>query len=380
MVEQEYYLQKKSTYDVTYLTVDSLSEGVGSSQILPLLKYLSSSGLSVNLISFEKDRTSPIIENELLSSGVVWNRREFGSSGAFGGLTRLLEISREIPNTRLIHARSDIPAVAASLSKRAPILWDVRSLWAEQKAFTEPNPLKKKILRSYGILESISSLNATAMSTLTKAIVPVLESRHRKVPKIRTVVPTAVNLDLFKVSHRKESLIKGLYSGTYNNYYDLALSKLFIDEIKGLAPTEVHWARPKEAPREALNAGETQIFISTQAKMAEVIGSYDFGIAICKMNAGVSLKASMPTKIAEFLACGRPVVVNRGLGDLDEYLREFNAGVILDGTIDDTKTRAHLLLDLISDPDTPNRCRALAESHFDFKVGAQKYINIYERM
>jgi hypothetical protein len=370
----------KHEFDLSYVTVDSISEGVGSSQILPLMKNLSRAGLSVNLISFEKDKTPLFIENELKTMGINWDRREFSSHGVISGLGRLLEISRVIPKTRLIHARSDIPAVAASLSRRAPILWDVRSLWAEQKAFIEQEPFKKRILRAYGVLESISSFNATAMSTLTKAIVPVLEERHRIVPKIRTVVPTAVNLEVFKISQRMTAPIKGLYSGTYNDYYDLSLSKLFIEELQKLAPIEIHWARPKESPSKSLNSGETHIFVSTQVKMAGIIGSYNFGISICKMNAGPSLKAAMPTKVAEFLACGRPVVVNRGLGDFDDYLSEFNAGVILDGTNQDSRVKAQALMDLLSDPETPYRCRALAEKYFDIKEGAQKYMDLYDKM
>lgn len=373
-------MPRNHEYDLSYVTVDSLSEGVGSSQILPLIKYLASAGLSVNLITFEKGKTPPSIENVLKAAGVDWNRREFSSYGAISGLGRLLEISREIPKTRIIHARSDIPAVAASLSRRAPILWDVRSLWAEQKVFTEQVPFKKGILRVYGVLESIASFNATAMSTLTKAIVPVLEERHRVVPTIRTVVPTAVNLEVFKLSQKMPARIKGLYSGTYNNYYDLSLSKLFIEELQKLAPIEIHWARPQESPTQSLNAGETHIFVLTHIKIAEILGNYNFGLAICKMNAGPSLKAAMPTKIAEFLACGRPVVVNRGLGDFDEYLSEFNAGVILDGTHQDCKEKAQILLDLLSSPDTPDRCRALAKKHFDIKEGAQKYMDVYDKM
>lgn len=373
-------MSKRHEFDLSYVTVDSLAEGVGSSQILPLMKLLAREGLSVNLISFEKEKTPPFIENELRAAGVNWNRREFASHGAIGGLGRLLEISREIPKTRIIHARSDIPAVAASLSRRAPILWDVRSLWAEQKAFIEQGLFKKRVLKAYGGLESIASFNSTAMSTLTKAIVPVLEERHRVVPKIRTVVPTAVDLEVFKFSHRMTTSIKGLYSGTYNNYYDLALSKLFIEEMQKLAPVEIHWARPKESPTESLNAGETAIFVATQKEMANIIGNFNFGISICKINAGPSLKAAMPTKVAEFLACGRPVVVNRGLGDFDEYLSEFNAGIILDGSSSDTGEKAHKLMELLADPETPYRCRELAEKYFDIKDGAKKYLDLYGKM
>jgi hypothetical protein len=373
-------MSKWTAFDLSYVTVDSLSEGVGSSQILPLMKLLAGAGLSINLISFEKSRTPSSIEDELRAAGISWSRCEFSRRGAIGGLGRLLEISRVIPKTRIIHARSDIPAVAASLSRRAPILWDVRSLWAEQKAFIEPSMFKKKILSAYGGLESVASFNASAMSTLTNAIVPILEERHRVVPKLRTVVPTAVDLERFKFNHRMTTPIRGLYSGTYNNYYDLSLSKLFIGELQRLAPIEVHWARPKESPSKSLDAGETSIFVATQVEMANIVGSYSFGISICKTNAGPSLKAAMPTKVAEFLACGRPIVVNRGLGDFDEYLSEFNAGIILDGTPGDAQEKAQALMDLLADAETPYRCRALAEKIFDIKEGAQKYLDLYDKM
>ena len=42
-------------YDLTYATVDSLSEGVGSSQIAPLMERLSAHNMKINLITFEKN-------------------------------------------------------------------------------------------------------------------------------------------------------------------------------------------------------------------------------------------------------------------------------------------------------------------------------------
>lgn len=373
-------MSKKQNYDVTYVTVDSISEGVGSSQILPLIQRLSRAGLSINLISFEKIGPSIQIQEAIAATGAEWSMKEFKSHGALGGLTRLLEIERAIHDTRIIHARSDIPAAAASMYRKAPILWDVRSLWADQKAFTESNPLKKRLLRTYNILEDISSFTATAMSTLTHAVVPVLEERHRRIPKLRIVVPTAVDLQKFNFAERLPTSIRGLYSGTYNNYYDLALSRRFVEELQRMSAIEVHWARPKESPRSSLEAGETSTFVATQNEMAGILKDYSFGLSICRMDAGPTLKAAMPTKVAEFLACGRPMVVNAGLGDFDEYLTEFNAGVILNGQEGDTKVKANQLLQLLADPETPSRCRALAEKYFDMDKGAEKYIALYGKM
>lgn len=367
-------------FDLSYVTVDSVSEGVGSSQILPLLQRLSAAGLSINLISFEKVEPSSNTRDLLRSLGVQWDLRQFKTNGALGGFKRLLEISKHIPKASVIHARSDIPAVAASLSRKAPILWDVRSLWADQKAYVEPNPIKKRVLKSYRILENISSFNASAMSTLTHSVVPELEARHRRLPQLRIVVPTAVDLDRFRFNPVIKTPFMGLYSGTYNNYYDLNLSKRFIDELSRRAKIEVHWARPHESHRKSLDAGESHVFESTQNEMADRISEYSFGLSICKLNAGPSLKAAMPTKVAEFLACGKPVVVNTGLGDFDKYLTEFNAGVILDGSSKDLSIKTEELLNLMSDPETPMRCRQLAEKYFDINKGAEKYLGLYSQM
>jgi hypothetical protein len=367
-------------FDLTYVTVDSISEGVGSSQILPLLQRLAHAGLSINLISFEKKLPSTQILSALEESAIDWDKRSFEKFGYLGGVSRLFEMKSAIANTGLIHARSDIPAVAAILSKEAPVLWDIRSLWADQRAFTEDNPIKKRLLRSLRVLENVAGGGASAISTLTSSVVPLLENRHKHLPKIRTVVPTAVDLKRFQFVPTLPSRVRGLYSGTYNKFYDLVLSKRFIAEMANLQNLDVHWARPQESHLQSLNAGETSSFLATQVEMANVIPNYSFGMSVCKLEAGPSLMAAMPTKAGEFFACGRPMVVNAGLGDLEKYIREFNAGVVLDGNESDLRDKAQQLSALLADPETPLRCRALAEKYFDIDEGVRRYLKVYALM
>lgn len=97
-------------------------------------------------------------------------------------------------------------------------------------------------------------------------------------------------------------------------------------------PVESHWARPVEAIRSEIGVRETYIFPSSQEGMSDLIPNYSFGIYVCKLDAGPSLSAAMPTKIGEFMARVRPIVVNKGLDDMDVFIEEFDAGVILDGT------------------------------------------------
>lgn len=373
-------MNKYEDYDLTYVTIDSLSEGVGSSQITPLISRLSESGLKINLISYEKSVPSIQLHDHFKSIGVTWNSRPFGSNGLIGGVKRLSDLIQEIPSTNLIHARSDIPAVSSIISRHAPVLWDVRSLWADQKVMIQDNAINNFLYRLYRGLESIAASKSLAMSTLTSAVVPVLEQRHRKLPSLRTVVPTAVDLDRFELNPVMPPKVRALFSGTYNDYYDLDLSALFMKELRKLIEVETHWARPFESTISQIEVGEEKIFSATQTEMAKLLPSYNFGVSICKLDAGPSLTAAMPTKIGEFLACGRPIVINRGLGDMDSFISEFNAGVVLNGQQDNEKEGAAKLVQLILDPETPIRCRALAEKYFSMDVGVNRYLNLYAMM
>ena len=367
-------------YDLTYITIDSLSEGVGSSQITPLITLLANAGLKISLISYEKSNPGSEVTNHFKSIGVEWNVRDFGQNGLVGGIARLNNLRQEVPKTKLIHARSDIPAVSAIASQQAPVLWDVRSLWADQKIMIQKSHFGTISYPLYRGLESIAATKSLGMSTLTSAVVPILEQRHKVLPHLRTVVTTAVDLNRFQLSSVLPPKVRALFSGTFNDYYDLDLSRLFMQEFQKQVPAEIHWARPSESQRSEIGVGESRVLVGTQIGMAEMIPNYSFGVSICKLDAGPSLTAAMPTKIGEFLACGRPVVVNKGLGDMDQFLKEYDAGVILDGTPRNLVESASKLSSLLLDPETPMRCRALAEKYFNMEEGSIKYLDLYSRM
>ena len=114
-------------FDLTYVTTDSVDEGVGASQILPLLKRISQAGLRINLISFEKTNPSEELKTLFSETNINWSPRDFRGFGTVSGITRFLRIVNSIPESGVIHARSDIPAVASIFCLQGPRLWDVRS-------------------------------------------------------------------------------------------------------------------------------------------------------------------------------------------------------------------------------------------------------------
>ncbi|MFZ4600205.1 MAG: hypothetical protein ACOYNN_16320, partial [Terrimicrobiaceae bacterium] len=99
-------------FDVTYLSVDSIQEGVGSSQIIPLILGLAMKGNKVCLVTFEKSKPPNELLEMISKAGVIWIVKDFGRSGALGGMIRLNSLRRSVPNSFVIHGRSDIATAA----------------------------------------------------------------------------------------------------------------------------------------------------------------------------------------------------------------------------------------------------------------------------
>jgi hypothetical protein len=57
---------------INYISFDSISEGVGASQILKLAEAYISLGQEINLVTFEKVKPSKDLINKVLSSGIRW--------------------------------------------------------------------------------------------------------------------------------------------------------------------------------------------------------------------------------------------------------------------------------------------------------------------
>lgn len=367
-------------FDITYLSVDSIQEGVGSSQITPLILGLAMKGKTVCLITFEKVKPPKELQEKFAEAGVAWIAKDFGKPGAIGGIVRLNSLRRSVPNSLVIHGRSDIATVAGIWSRvKAPVLWDVRSLWSDQRLLIGTAGWSRLTARGARVLEDVAAKNSSAMSTLTAAVVPVLEDRHKSIPKIRQVIPTSVQTSKFLPSPMPKGQITCLLSGTFNNYYDIDRTREILEVLRKRINVRIIWARAGESPLETLGVGEEMIISATHSEMPKIVRESHFGIAICKQDDLPSLSAAVPTKIGEFLASGRPVIVSNGIGDLDQMLSSTGTGVIID-QYDSLNEVSKRINEIISDPKTPSRCRELAVQHFDMEKSIDRYLDIYERM
>jgi glycosyltransferase involved in cell wall biosynthesis len=85
-----------------------------------------------------------------------------------------------------------------------------------------------------------------------------------------------------------------------------------------------------------------------------------------------------PTRMAEILGCGVPVVANEGVGDVARILRYYNVGVIARGCSDEAMDEAvKNLAKLCKDPNLSARCRHAAEEVFSLEKGTEAYRSLY---
>jgi glycosyltransferase involved in cell wall biosynthesis len=105
-------------------------------------------------------------------------------------------------------------------------------------------------------------------------------------------------------------------------------------------------------------------------------------VAVSFIKPCYSKLASSPTKLAEYLASGLPVICNAGIGDVDTIvetdrvgvlLREFHADAYADALAAVERLRRELGLS--------DRCRASARERFDLEtVGGERYRRLYRRI
>jgi hypothetical protein len=369
---------KQDIFDLTYITIDSISEGVGSSQVVPLVNKLAQKDFKIRLITFEKVKPKNYLVDLLEKNKVEWRYLPFISGSGFQGIIRISNLIRNIGNTLLIHGRSDIATYAGIKSKQAPVLWDVRTFFPEVNYILYG---KRKLVRNRFLdyIEKTAANNSSGVSFLAEAAIPIMTSKYKNLTSNMTVVPTFVDLERFRVSQLPKGALMGLFSGTYNKFYDLELSRMFVETLNRLQKVSVHWARPKESKTLSLNVGEVKVIDATYYEINSIIPQYHFGVGICGIEHGDTLKAAMPTKLAEFLACGRPIVINRGLGDFEELVSKYNIGVVIDGE-NTLHENANKLLELLSLKGIENRCREIAEKYFNIETGVEKYQNVYRNM
>lgn len=367
---------------LTYLSLDSVSEGIGLSQVARYVERLGTRGVDVTLHSFEKGPPDPGLSERLTAAGVRWKPHRFRVGGAGGGLARVAHAAALIAGADLVHARSDLAAAAAVVTRQPAWVWDLRGFWREQRiaiGLVRPGSGPERVMRS---VEAAAARSCTGIVTLTDAAVGVLGDRYgpEMVAKSR-VITTCVDLDLFTPRELPElPPVRLLLAGTLNSLYDIPTMLQMVDRLKARCPVELSVLTSQASPWEGeLAACGHAPQHAPAADMPLWVARHHAGLSVLR-DVGVSNLAATPTKLGEFLASGRPVITNTGLGDMDRLLSSYDCGVVVrDGSVEELDRVADDLLRLLVDPATPGRCRALAREHFDVERGVDQLLAVYRQ-
>lgn len=389
---------------VLFLTRNGLLEPLGQSQIFPYLRALSFE-YSVRIVSFEKrrDLLNEIrirsFSNDLLNSGIFWISLRFYSrprclAPAYAIVQLVITAlwqSLFLTKPGLVHARSYIPAVVAMFLSRlcdVPFIFDMRALWPEE-LITAGHLRRGSLLHRVLLwVEERCLGEASAVVSLTHAAVRHLQERYPQqlAGKRIAVIPTCADLKRFQLAALEPAapIVIGCVGTLLSGWFLLDWLHAFLDAISRLDSTVRFELVSRDSPGAILAAlkpkptwaDRLRIDSANPDQMPAILQRHTASVMF--FTGGLSKLGSCPTRLAEVLACGRPVVTNPGVGDVEQVIRQHRVGVL---ACDSSATEMDLcvahLLELLQDPQLARRCRRTAEQLFSLEAGTEAYRQLY---
>lgn len=394
---------------VLYLSYTGLLEPLGRSQVLTYLLELSEQH-SITVISFEKrsDLANSLavsrLAEECAAARIAWRPRLYhqrprlvatGFDTLFFFWSAVFEVLRS--RIQVVHARSYVAAFVAWAMWRLggpPFLFDMRALWLDE--MIEAGRLKPGswLHRTLQWAERRCLIDAAAVVSLTQAAVPhLLTLTNGKMRQPVAVIPTCVDLDRFSQVQPSSALHDGqirvgcvgtVLSGWFltswlatffraaaDRWPDAQFEIVSRDDPDEVRAALAHFIGPLAAQIRCRSAAFDEV--------PGLISALDAGALF--FATGLSRLGSCPTRMGEFLAAGRPIVANAGVGDFAQVIRERRVGVIV--TSDDPAAMAQACDDLaalLADPGIGDRCRQTAMDLFSHQRGVATYDELYRRM
>ncbi len=294
------------------------------------------------------------------------------------GRRALVRVARDSPPD-IVHVRSDVPALMAHLARRrtrAPMLFDIRGFWADERVEGGLWPRGGLLYRLARRCEQRFYDEAAAVVTLTAASVPRIRAwtRGREIPV--EVIPTCADHEAYAATTARPGGPHAVWSGSVGTWYRFDLAARLAAALE--LPLTVLTRQVDEA-RAALAGAPAEVRAVAPAAMPTELHAGDVGL--CLIVSVPSKRASAPTRFAEYLAAGMPVAVTPDVGDLDALVTDHEVGVVLRGEDDASLLEAAVRLRaLAADPAARERCRRLAAERFDVAWGARRYAALYARL
>jgi glycosyltransferase involved in cell wall biosynthesis len=404
---------------VLYISYNGMLEPLGQSQVIPYLKELSKLGVKFWLMSFERASSftaegieaSRRLRDELSTYHIEWHVLRYHQkpsvpATAYDVMAGIRYGCRLVRKNKIemVHARAHIPAVIALALKRrfgVKIVFDVRGLMAEEYVDAEHWKAGGVPARLTKSMEARVLRAADGVVTLTDALWQQMQTwpsvSGRSIAHQR--IPCCIDLDKFRFDEkerlaRRTELKLGdrfvlVYSGSVGGWYMTGEMAAFFATLKQKR-SDAFFLWVTHGPQNIVSAAMEKHGLGNDdydvrkvlsSDMPAYLSAADAGIAFYRP--GVSRLGTSPVKVSEYLACGLPVVMNRGIGDSDNIIMSEHAGVLVDKFDQAEYAKAAAALDRLVDEsvDTRRQNRATAEKLFDLKeIGATRYAKLYTEL
>lgn len=353
--------------NVLYISYDGLTDFIGQSQVLPYLLGSTAAGHRLTVISFEKaDRYNGLgksVADVCRNAGIIWLPKPFRSNPPY--LAKYIDLramhSAALDAVRrdhfdLVHCRSYLAALAGLQVKRRagiPLLFDMRGLWPDQRRdggrWSERSPIGRWLYRQWKCHEADLVEAADHIIVLTKAARREIQSWPAYRGQPVSVIPCCADFRLFTVPDedlrrraRKELDIRPdapvlAYLGSMGTVYlDNEHLHLFaaIRERDGQAralfigrnqASEIHAL----ADRNKIKLGPDDFRVVTAERAAVPFWLAAADVGTCLITPTFSSIGVSPTKLAEYMACGMPLIANRSVGDVEDIIGRLGAGHVM---------------------------------------------------
>jgi glycosyltransferase involved in cell wall biosynthesis len=395
----------KSLY-ICYLSVE---DPLVQTQVVAYLEGLAGRGHEIHLLSFEPKidaNRRRELADDLKRRGISWHtlryhRRPSLPATIYDALIGAFFARRLIRRNRLdvVHARSHVPAATGLIVRRLTgcrMIFDIRGLLGEE--YVDAGRWRRGGLahRLTNWVQARAIAQADGIVVLTERVRRHLfgEDRTKRV----VVIPCCVDLDrLAGATQGADSLRDQLglnersvmvYVGKLTApYMDREMVEFFA--VARRAEPELAFLVLTQAPpesieaefeRAAIDARDFRITRAAPDELGTCLQLADLAICFCRPT--FARIASSPTKIAEYLAAGLPVVSGPDIGDVDALVNGRAVGAIVDSfSPHDYERAAAAVQELRNDSGCAVRCRSAAEEEYELEaVGVARYDRLYREI
>ncbi len=402
---------------ILFISYDGLTDPLGQSQIIPYLTGLTKYGYQFTILSCDKPhlftKNKTYISNLLKPFPIQWvsvpyHKHPLIISSVFD-FCRMRKKAGQLHREQkfdMVHTRPGVPALIGLWMKKKcgiKFLNDIREFYADSRVeggMWNSKFFIYRVLYNFFKRKEEEAINVNdGIVCLTYAAEKIIKGwpEYRRTPL--QVIPCSTDLNLFDPEEiditSKENLAKELgikkddfiisYLGSIGGWYltdeMMQFCKIVSDKIPKakflfISP-QGHDIITSLAKKYDLPSGKIITRFGQRLELPLLLSLSVYSVFFIKPC--YSKISSSPTKHGELMAMGIPVITNAGVGDVEEVVNEYNAGIVLKQLNENEFSR---VADLLHSGITFNRenIRHGAKHFYALEKAVQKYSRLYKIM